>query len=51
MFVQKFSHFADGDLDNDGFFYAELNGKRGLIPSNYVITFNDKSTCTKYKNI
>lgn len=29
---------ADGDLDNDGFYFAELNGRRGLVPSNYVIT-------------
>ncbi|XP_057676174.1 peripheral-type benzodiazepine receptor-associated protein 1 isoform X19 [Corythoichthys intestinalis] len=25
-----------GDMDEDGFFYAELNGQRGLVPSNFL---------------
>ena len=32
---------SDGDMDDDGFYYAELNGKRGLVPGNYVITVLD----------
>ena len=28
-------------MDNDGFYYAELNGKRGLVPGNYVISVLD----------
>ena len=36
-------HFRTGDLllvygemDDDGFFMGELNGKRGLVPSNFL---------------
>ncbi|KAJ7308975.1 hypothetical protein JRQ81_008257 [Phrynocephalus forsythii] len=25
-----------GSMDNDGFYYAEINGKKGLVPSNFV---------------
>ena len=25
-----------GDMDDDGFFMGELNGKRGLVPSNFL---------------
>ena len=25
-----------GNMDEDGFFMAELNGKRGLVPSNFL---------------
>lgn len=25
-----------GDMDDDGFFMAELNGQRGLVPSNFL---------------
>ncbi|XP_055004343.1 RIMS-binding protein 2 isoform X1 [Boleophthalmus pectinirostris] len=25
-----------GDMDEDGFFYGELNGQRGLVPSNFL---------------
>ncbi|KAM4844213.1 peripheral-type benzodiazepine receptor-associated protein 1 [Thomomys bottae] len=25
-----------GDMDDDGFFYGELNGQRGLVPSNFL---------------
>ncbi|XP_077596486.1 RIMS-binding protein 2 isoform X11 [Stigmatopora nigra] len=28
-----------GDMDEDGFFYAELNGQRGLVPSNFLQAF------------
>lgn len=27
-----------GDLDRDGFYFAELNGKRGLVPGNFVLS-------------
>ena len=35
------SFSTDGDMDDDGFYYAELNGKRGLVPSNYVSSLQD----------
>ena len=38
-FTNPFS--TDGDMDDDGFYYAELNGKRGLVPSNYVSSLQD----------
>ena len=25
-----------GEMDDDGFFMGELNGKRGLVPSNFL---------------
>jgi hypothetical protein len=25
-----------GDMDDDGFFMGELNGRRGLVPSNFL---------------
>ncbi|XP_077708653.1 peripheral-type benzodiazepine receptor-associated protein 1 isoform X3 [Canis aureus] len=25
-----------GDMDDDGFYYGELNGRRGLVPSNFL---------------
>ena len=25
-----------GDMDEDGFFYADINGRRGLVPSNFL---------------
>ncbi|XP_073689172.1 RIMS-binding protein 2-like [Garra rufa] len=25
-----------GDIDEDGFYYGELNGHRGLVPSNFL---------------
>uniref|UniRef100_A0A3Q2XVX9 SH3 domain-containing protein n=1 Tax=Hippocampus comes TaxID=109280 RepID=A0A3Q2XVX9_HIPCM len=25
-----------GDMDEDGFFYGDLNGQRGLVPSNFL---------------
>ena len=25
-----------GEMDDDGFYMAELNGKRGLVPSNFL---------------
>jgi hypothetical protein len=40
---------TDGDMDDDGFYYSELNGKRGLIPGNYVISVPDyKIFANKY---
>lgn len=27
-----------GDVDEDGFFVGELNGRRGLVPSNFLTT-------------
>ena len=36
-------------MDDDGFYYSELNGKRGLIPGNYVISVPDyKTFANKY---
>ena len=28
--------FTDGEMDDDGFFMGELNGRRGLVPSNFL---------------
>ena len=39
----------DGEMDDDGFYYAELNGKRGLVPSNYIMSVLESKT--KNKNI
>ena len=25
-----------GDLDDDGFYYAKVNGRKGYVPSNYL---------------
>ncbi|KAJ8280836.1 hypothetical protein GJAV_G00059670 [Gymnothorax javanicus] len=36
-----------GNVDEDGFFYGELNGRRGLVPSNFLKTlasFGDQAT-------
>uniref|UniRef100_A0A3Q2QIB6 SH3 domain-containing protein n=1 Tax=Fundulus heteroclitus TaxID=8078 RepID=A0A3Q2QIB6_FUNHE len=32
-----------GDMDEDGFFYGELNGHRGLVPSNFLQAFPSPS--------
>ena len=39
---------SDGDMDKDGFYFAELNGNRGLVPSNYVISFLDYRVINKH---
>ncbi|XP_054899378.1 RIMS-binding protein 2 isoform X3 [Poeciliopsis prolifica] len=31
-----------GDMDEDGFFYGELNGHRGLVPSNFLQAFPEE---------
>ncbi|MED6244911.1 hypothetical protein ATANTOWER_027418 [Ataeniobius toweri] len=31
-----------GDMDEDGFFYGELNGHRGLVPSNFLQALPDE---------
>ena len=28
-----------GDMDDDGFYMGELNGRRGLVPSNFLTAF------------
>ena len=28
--------FIDGEMDDDGFYMGELNGRRGLVPSNFL---------------
>ena len=28
--------YVYGDMDDDGFFLGELNGVRGLVPSNFL---------------
>nr|XP_057943738.1 peripheral-type benzodiazepine receptor-associated protein 1 isoform X3 [Doryrhamphus excisus] len=32
-----------GDMDEDGFFYGDLNGQRGLVPSNFLQAFPEKA--------
>ncbi|KAM9331723.1 peripheral-type benzodiazepine receptor-associated protein 1 [Pholidichthys leucotaenia] len=32
-----------GDMDEDGFFYGDLNGHRGLVPSNFLQAFPDNA--------
>jgi len=27
---------SDGEMDDDGFYMGELNGRRGLVPSNFL---------------
>ena len=47
--IDLLQFLTDGDMDGDGFYYAELNGKRGLIPGNYVISVPDyKTFANKY---
>ena len=29
-------YILDGEMDDDGFFMGELNGRRGLVPSNFL---------------
>lgn len=29
-------YIADGEMDDDGFYMGELNGRRGLVPSNFL---------------
>jgi hypothetical protein len=31
-------------MDEDGFYFGELNGKRGLVPSNFLQHINQKYT-------
>ncbi|KAI5632354.1 variant SH3 domain-containing protein [Phthorimaea operculella] len=31
-----------GDMDDDGFFMAEIDGQRGLVPSNFLTDANDQ---------
>ncbi|KAG7516746.1 peripheral-type benzodiazepine receptor-associated 1 isoform X1 [Solea senegalensis] len=33
-----------GDMDEDGFFYGDLNGQRGLVPSNFLQALPEEST-------
>lgn len=28
--------YVYGDMDDDGFYYGELRGQRGLVPSNFL---------------
>jgi hypothetical protein len=37
-----------GDVDDDGFFDGELNGVRGLVPSNFVAEITDHSMMPHY---
>lgn len=30
--------YVIGDMDQDGFYYGDLHGRRGLVPSNYLQT-------------
>jgi len=39
-----------GHMDEDGFYLGELNGKRGLVPSNYLQPYNCKPSSKKTKN-
>ncbi|XP_074527704.1 peripheral-type benzodiazepine receptor-associated protein 1 isoform X3 [Halichoeres trimaculatus] len=32
-----------GDMDEDGFFYGDLNGQRGLVPSNFLQAFPEEA--------
>ena len=36
IFVSQSISFLDGEMDDDGFFMGELNGRRGLVPSNFL---------------
>ncbi|XP_075710189.1 peripheral-type benzodiazepine receptor-associated protein 1 isoform X5 [Rhinoderma darwinii] len=36
-----------GPMDEDGFYYGELNGKRGLVPSNYLEVSQSQSAESK----
>jgi hypothetical protein len=29
-----------GEMDSDGFYWGELNGVRGLVPSNFLQPYN-----------
>uniref|UniRef100_A0A3Q2D0Y6 RIMS-binding protein 2 n=1 Tax=Cyprinodon variegatus TaxID=28743 RepID=A0A3Q2D0Y6_CYPVA len=39
-----------GDMDEDGFFYGELNGHRGLVPSNFLQAFPDEPEPASVQN-
>ncbi|XP_060768673.1 RIMS-binding protein 2-like isoform X1 [Neoarius graeffei] len=34
--------YVFGDMDDDGFFYGDLNGQKGLVPSNFLQAFPEK---------
>ncbi|MCI4394360.1 hypothetical protein PGIGA_G00167860 [Pangasianodon gigas] len=34
--------YVFGDMDDDGFFYGDLNGQKGLVPSNFLQGFPEK---------
>ena len=34
--IRIFFLYLDGEMDDDGFFMGELNGRRGLVPSNFL---------------
>lgn len=35
-----------GDMDDDGFYMAEIDGVRGLVPSNFLTDANDQYSST-----
>uniref|UniRef100_A0A3B4AHH0 RIMS-binding protein 2 n=1 Tax=Periophthalmus magnuspinnatus TaxID=409849 RepID=A0A3B4AHH0_9GOBI len=35
-----------GDMDEDGFFYGDLNGQRGLVPSNFLQPLLESNTAS-----
>ncbi|KAG7279349.1 hypothetical protein CRUP_001257, partial [Coryphaenoides rupestris] len=32
-----------GDMDDDGFYYGDLNGRKGLVPSNFLQALSDEA--------
>lgn len=39
-----------GEMDEDGFYMGELNGRRGLVPSNYLQPYSSKHSSRQAKN-
>lgn len=38
-----------GDMDDDGFYLGELNGRRGLVPSNFLEPIQTSEQDHSYK--
>ncbi|XP_053702725.1 peripheral-type benzodiazepine receptor-associated protein 1 isoform X9 [Synchiropus splendidus] len=38
-----------GDMDEDGFFYGDLNGQRGLVPSNFLQAVPETAPAPEHK--
>lgn len=42
--------YVYGDMDEDGFYMGELNGVRGLVPSNFLTESTDRHVSYLYRS-